>query len=271
MAECSRSVKARGLAEIMELYKNQPEGREVACDTQVNSFYQSDKGARFSKPCYLNQSRVIDVAADCFKSKLVGNAEAWKALDQVYNEANSLFSPESSACLAGDAAEYYGFHLRRHTLPILTSLREKTAQKEDAAKMIAALERMVDEGEQVLRSQFLDELRRNSNSYKMYRKGYFFGKIKIETQNYRSGWFLGEVFDKERRELFRTEYTVEGLMEAVEELQNDVNSHAELFFGAAYYKYRDYSQKIERRAEELEKYIAAGDPVPTASDRQVLC
>ena len=65
------------------------------------------------------------------------------------------------------------------------------------------------------------------------------------------------MFDKELRDLFRTEYTVEGLDEAVEELQNDVSSHAELFFSAAYYKCRDYCQKLETKAEELKKQILA--------------
>lgn len=253
MEDSNRVEKVRGLGKFFE---SRPQEKDDTHNTQRKSFYQSDKGERFSKACYLNQCWVIDVVADCFKSRVSAKTEAWKALDKVYNEANRFFAPESKACLADEVAEYYGACLRGRVLPILTALREKAAQKEDAIENIAALERKVDEGEQVLRSQFVDELRNNSSSYKMYRKGYFFEKIKIDTQNYRSGWFLGELFDRELRELFRTEYTVEGLDEAVEELQNDVSSHAELFFSAAYYKYRDYCQQIEVKAKELEKQIS---------------
>ena len=56
-----------------------------------------------------------------------------------------------------------------------------------------------------------------------------------------------------------SEYTVENLYETVSELEEDVNKHADAFYGCAYQEYKDYCKEIEKIAEEIGKDLSDDD------------
>ena len=58
-----------------------------------------------------------------------------------------------------------------------------------------------------------------------------------------------------------TEYSVKGLIDTIQELEEDVRSHADTFFGSAYQIYQDYCREIEALSEEIGGELSDGDLV----------
>ena len=56
-----------------------------------------------------------------------------------------------------------------------------------------------------------------------------------------------------------SEYTIEKLYETLGELEDDLNKHADTFFGCAYQEYKDYCREAEKIAEEIGKDLSDDD------------
>ena len=48
------------------------------------------------------------------------------------------------------------------------------------------------------------------------------------------------------------DYVINGLIETVDELENDVNTRADTFYSTAHQRYRAFCERIEEAAEEVE-------------------
>ena len=55
------------------------------------------------------------------------------------------------------------------------------------------------------------------------------------------------------------DYVISGLLETINEMEDDVNSRADSFYSAAHGLYQDYCAKIEKIAEEIGKDLSDDD------------
>jgi hypothetical protein len=96
----------------------------------------------------------------------------------------------------------------------------------------------------------------------MYKKSYFVDRVDITANDFNTDLFQSDLANSIARVFFdETEYTVDGMLETMNELQDDMNSHGDMFYSSAYSIYKEYCQKIEEAAEELGRGLTDSDLV----------
>ena len=86
----------------------------------------------------------------------------------------------------------------------------------------------------------------------MYEKRYFLEQLEIGKNDYNIDLFDSDLMNGLARLIHDdSDYTVENLFEVVSELEEDVNKHADTFYGVAYRAYQSYCGEIEKIAEEI--------------------
>ena len=128
--------------------------------------------------------------------------------------------------------------------------------------MANQLYKLADQAERELLHRFEQELSDSSDFYLMYKKSYFLKQVEIEKNDYNLDLFESDILNGLARLLHDdSEYTVENLIEIVSELEDDVNKHADTFFGCAYQEYKNYCREAEKIAEEIGKDLSDDDLV----------
>lgn len=224
-------------------------------------FHQALKVDKLTKFCYLDHN-ATDVTTEFYKNRLTAKAAARRVVDDAYEKANRIFTPGGKGCLADHFAQRYADLLTKRASPILERLKDGCAAMPKLKSKLDAMEKLIADARQTFQAAFEDELREDANYYKMYEKSYFMDKVEIQAHDFNTDLFESELANGIARLLFdETEYTAEGLLEAMNELQDDMNSHAEMFCSMAHDAYRDYCQKIEEIAEEIGKELSGDDLV----------
>ena len=213
------------------------------------------KGYRLFQTYSLNAN--TDIAGEFYKSKWAAETAAHKVIEKAYAEANSYFQPDRVGCIAPWAAEEYATIFKKGTKDIAAKLRSLAGDKADLAKSLCNL---ADGAQRELLKRFEKELKENSDFYEMYKKSYFMEQIEIEKHDFNLDLFDSEILNGLARMIHDdSEYTVEKLYETIGELEDDLNKHADTFFGCAYQEYKDYCREAEKIAEEIGKDLSDDD------------
>ena len=216
------------------------------------------KGYRIYRS-YCLKTDADDVATEFYKSKQAAEQAAEKVIESAYSEANSYFQPDRVGCIAPWTAEQYAAIFRDGTKSIAARLRSLTGEKAELANQ---LYKLADQAERELLHRFEQELTESSDFYLMYKKSYFLKQVEIEKDDYNLDLFESDILNGLARLLHDdSEYTVENLIDIVSELEDDVNKHADTFFGCAYQEYKNYCREAEKIAEEIGKDLSDDDLV----------
>ena len=127
----------------------------------------------------------------------------------------------------------------------------------EAQEHLKKLQELADDAMPELRRQFNNELREDACYYKMYQRSYFLEKPEVEAMDDPTN---SELANRVLR-LFSDDgcnYAINGLMETVSEIQDDMDSRAKTFSGRAHDLYREYCEKIENAAQELGEKLPDG-------------
>ena len=159
-------------------------------------------------------------------------------------------------------AERYGERIQKGAERFVSLLEPLSGRSPYWKERIAALDRKVDRAQEELQKQFERELWDSSDYYQMYQRSYFLEQIDIEDHDYNIDLFENDLLNGLCRLIHdETEYSVEGLFDAVSELEEDVRKHADTFFGCAYQLYQKYCGEMEEIAEEMGRELTDDDLV----------
>jgi hypothetical protein len=229
-------------------------------NTLATLFHQAVKTDKLTKWCYLDHN-AVDVTTEFYRSKLAAKTAARRVVDDAYDKANRIFVPGNKDCLADDFAQRYSDRLVKRATPILERLKAGLAQA-NQVKRLAELDKLINGARAYLQDAFEEELRDSADYYKMYKKSYFVDRVDITANDFNTDLFQSDLANSIARVFFdETEYTVDGMLETMNELQDDMNSHGEMFYSSAYSIYKEYCQKIEAAAEELGRNLTDSDLV----------
>lgn len=208
-------------------------------------FRSAMQAKRWDKFCWLNHD-AHSVTMESYKSKSAAKTAVRCVVDDAHSKANRFFKPGTADCLASETAKKYSRHLHQRVTPLLDMLDAVCADDSKKKEKLVKLREKITGAEKYLRAQFEDDLRENEEFYRLYEKSYFVDKVDIEELDADDG--LGVVMGW----LFRnTEYMTDGLLEVMSEIQEDMNSHAQMFFSTAYDTYRYFCREIAELADEI--------------------
>ncbi len=200
-----------------------------------------------------------DVVTEFYKSESAAQQAAQKVIEAAYSEANSYFQPDRVGCIAPWTAEQYAAIFKEGAKSVVSKLRSLTGEKGDLANKLCKL---ADQAQHELLQRFEKELTDSSDFYEMYKKSYFLKQVEIEKNDYNLDLFESDILNGLARLLHDdSEYTVENLIEIVGELEDDINKHADTFFGCAYQEYKSFCREAEKIAEEIGKDLSDDDLV----------
>jgi hypothetical protein len=168
---------------------------------------------------------------------------------KAYNQAEKYLTPGNSKSLSKEAAEFY-------SKQIDFAFSSSQAKLETLCSLIGAedlyntLMEKADKSYKALRTEFENELNDNSDYYSMYDFDYFIGQVNIEEHDYR---IADNSFMLALETLFtdHIQYTITDIYPAISELQNDLNTYSNTFFGAAFGIYRSYVEELENLLDRI--------------------
>lgn len=175
-------------------------------------------------------------------------SECRKARDhyirKAYDEAEKYITTGNSKSLSKEAAEFYS----RWICSVFEDTRKPL---ETLCTMMGVSERYdklmgkVDKSYESLLSEFESELDDNRDYYSMYDFDYFIDQAEIEEHDHR---FYDDFFSRTLETLLSKDsidYTLTNVHSAIREMENDLNEHANTFYGAAFSAYQSYVSEIE--------------------------
>ena len=178
-----------------------------------------------------------------FRSKQKCKDTAIQCLQKSYEFAQSCITPGNKHCVALDTADYYAQVINHCFTPFIDSLKIY-CRKVNKDTVYQQLRSLLDQCKNKLQLVFEKELRDSSDYYSMYRFDYFVDQIEIEEQDYR-------INDKGLLRLLDTlaahniDYTFTGCLEAIGEMNLDLQRNLTTFFNAAYNEYTSLVSEIE--------------------------
>lgn len=210
---------------------------------------------------YLRLSRDgYSIAREFFKSTYEAEKAAHGAINQVYDQANAYFTPGSSKCIAGMIARDYAAHLVKNMESVVERLQMLAEKDASLENVVAKLQGKVSDAETALKKLLEQELQESADYYQMYKRSYFLDRIEIEAHDFNVDPFDSDILNGFARLLHdATEYTVLELGETIQELEEDVQSHADTFFESAFRVYRSYCGDLEKIAEEIGENLSGDE------------
>lgn len=214
-------------------------------------FHKAMKAHEFSQYNRLNVN-CGSVASEFYKSRFGAKNKAHAVINRAYDQASSYFSVTSDKSVALPAAEWYAERLRNDAPRLAAALAPCCVGRDDLEEKRKEILRLAEQSEDNLRTLFADELAESSDYYAMYERSYFLDRIDIEENDFNADVFDSDLLNGLARLIHNeSEYTVNGLFETVEELEEDVNRQASTFYSVAHKRYQEYCKKIEKLAEEI--------------------
>lgn len=229
-------------------------------DTQTNStknqnrlaslFCHAIKSYPYTHMIFL-KNRGEKEAGKFFKSKSECREGLNSVITKAYHEANSYFSTDSSKSVAKEAASFYAGFITNGAAPLYQKLEPISDLTFAFPEAFRQLKTLIDKAHSNLLRQFQEELRDNNDYYQMYDLNYFIEQVDIEEHDYNLD--TGDkIFDYIARLVSNNmEYTLEGLFESINELEDDLNKNAFTFFSTAFELYQEYCRQIVQIAETL--------------------
>lgn len=239
--------------------------------TLGGAFRYAMQGERWTTFCYLNHD-ALSVTTESYRSKATAKSAVRCVVDDAYGKANRIFKPGGKDCLASEAAKKYGRYLSQRVTPLLDRLDAVCVHDPQKKEVLSKLREKIARAESHLCEQFEEDLRENADYYKMYEKSYFIDKVEIEELDSGVDLFDSNLANGVARLFFRdVEYMATGLLEVMSELQDDMNSHAQMFFSSAHDEYRRFCREIECIADELGRGVSDETLVQIGILKEVAC
>ena len=224
----------------------------------ASTLHFSMKGHRLSK--HLRLTWDTSVASEFYKSKYAAECAVKKEVDSAYDQANSFFIPGSQSCIANELADRYAVFIKRGCGSIAEQLAPWCVRNNVLKTRLQDMEKLIVSAAENLRKQFEQELSERSDYYRMYKRSYFHERIDIEKNDYNIDLFDSDLLNGLARLIHDdSEYDVRDMYETMSEMEDDVNSHADTFFGRAYEPFREYCEEIEIIAEEIGADLSGDD------------
>lgn len=224
----------------------------------ASAFHFGMKCQRLSHYCHIDAD--MTPAGEFYKSKRAAEKAAHTVIENAYAQANSYFDTERIGCIAPGLAAEYAQVLTNGAMKLAERLKPFCANEESRRIRLANLLGYIIQADRNLTKAFEKELDANADYYRMYEKSYFLERVEIEKNDYNLDLFDSDLMNGLARLIHDdSEYTVENLYETVSELEEDVNKHADAFYGCAYQEYKDYCKEIEKIAEEIGKDLSDDD------------
>lgn len=195
------------------------------------------------------------IAGKFFKSKTECEKAREHCIRKSYDEAENYVSSGNSKSISKEAAEFYSKHITSvfdNTRMTLESLCNLTGTVEQYQSLCEKL----DKSYKNLLVEFDNELNDNRDFYRMYNFDYFIDQVEIEEHDHR----ISEDFFTRVLETLLTdsiEYTISDLYSAINEIENDLDSHSNTFYGAAFIIYKSYVTEIEKILDKIGKGLPA--------------
>lgn len=224
----------------------------------ASALHFSMKGHRLSK--HLRLSWDTSVASEFYKSKYAAECAVKKEVDSAYDQANDFFIPGSRSCIASELADRYAVFIKRGCGSIVEQLVPWCARSNALKPRLQDMEKLIVSAAENLRKLFEQELSESSDYYRMYKRSYFHERIDIEKNDYNVDMFDSDILNGIARLIHDdSEYDVRDMYETMSEMEDDVNSHADTFFGRAYEAFCEYCEEIEEIAEEIGADLSGDD------------
>lgn len=219
----------------------------------ASAFHKLLKSRKLMNTYHLSYDSSIPTKA--FKSKSACQEAREKCIRKAHDEAENYIAAGNSKSLSRKAAEFYSKHIDSvfdSTRKALESLSNLTGTVEQYQLLCEK----VDTSYKNLLAEFEDELNDNQDFYGMYDIDYFIEQVEIEEHDYR---ISEDFFTRALETLFtdKVEYTVTNLYSAINEIQNDLDSQANTFYGAAFNAYQSYISEIETLLDNIGKGLPA--------------
>ncbi len=216
--------------------------------------HQKLKAYKYTQPFRLKtMSRCGTIAGKFYKSKPECVSEYTQMISTAWNEANDYFNPsKTDNNIASDAAQVYTGWLQSVIEDILTSVDVT----EETAKLIDLLRHCHKTTPEYFSRELANELTDNRDYYQMYDQNYFIQQVEVVMHDYNldTGDKFIDFFSKMVNNA--TEYTIDGLFEAIGEIESDASNNAESFYSFAYSLYETHCMEIEEIAEKIGKLQA---------------
>lgn len=195
---------------------------------KMYSFYRLPNNASLTTKFFTRRS-------ECEAAKM-------RALKKAYNCAEQYLTPGNSKCIANEAAQNYSKIIESCFSPIMEKLRV-FCNLTGNDNIYSDLSDLVKNSYKNLLARFENELTDCSDYYKMYQFDYFVDQADIEEHDYRvneDGIFkiLEGIFSDS------IQYTLPNLFSTINEMENDLNDHANTFFTTILSEYNDYIGRI---------------------------
>lgn len=199
--------------------------------------------------CYLDTD-ASTVACGDYTSRSAAKQAGRRVVNRAYEDANAFFEPGSAHCLSGEMSERYARSIRKAE-DIAGKLSPRCDGDAVLGGKLDAMTDLICGAEDALRARFDQELRDNTDYYRMYDKDYFLDKIEVIGTADDMDVFDSDLLNTVFRFIGEREFMVGGVLEAVSELGEDVNKHADTFFREAWNQYKEYCARIEEIAGEI--------------------
>ena len=185
-----------------------------------------------------------------FNSEYAAKQALKEYLRKPYDTANALVSTNNSKCLAKSLSDEYSKIIEDCFYPVMDNLKILFSLKHKE-KLYTNLENLVKNSKKTLSNAFSREIIDNQDYYDMYDFDYFVDRVTIEEHDYRTSEGVLKVIES----LFpdSIEYTYDDFLDAIYEMEEDINNHTASFFKVAYNEYLAYIRQIERIFEVLGK------------------
>lgn len=183
-----------------------------------------------------------------------------KRLKTAYDTADSYFIVGDDNCFAKVADSIYGQRITEVFTTIIDDLlRLCKMQGKDAVAV--RLSELVNNAPKVLSNAFQKELSGNSEYYAMYKFSYFLEQADVVENE---GYYVSDEDDTffrllEKVVAYPTTYHYENSLDAIWEMEKDLNKNRVTFFKAAHSEYERYVQKIEELVQAIGKDLPAMD------------
>ncbi len=197
---------------------------------------------------------LTDNSADnYFKSRHECEQAAEACIRTAYDEANVVFGKTSKDCIQNLAFSYYNGMLERCFTKLLPLL-ESVCKSETAFGTYLKLKGLAEQASDTLKAQLIEELEENSNFYRMYHFNYFKDKVEIHRIDYgvdsEGLAFLLDVLTGEG-----TEYCFDGALDAIIEMNNDLERLVNTYINRAHDIYGRYVTQIEDCMQVISKEL----------------
>ena len=178
-----------------------------------------------------------------YNSKYECEKTANDSITKSYDEAMNYLTAGNDKSFSKTAAEFYDNEIKKNFSKAKENLR-LLSQSTDTQEAYDNLIYKVENAKNNLMEEFDKELLESSDYYSLYDIDYFKDQVTIEELDTRisDGFFM-----KTLETIFtdKLQYIIHNLNNTILEIQDDLDSHANTFFNAAYGIYKSYVKDIE--------------------------